>query len=71
MKVIGQSANALYWENPGNGNGPEIDIAVDPLEGTNFAAKILPGALSVMSIALKGMFNAPETWIKLLSAMMS
>ena len=42
----------------------ELDIAVDPLEGTNFAAKNLPGALSVISIAEKGnLFNAPETYM--------
>ena len=34
-------------------NGPELDIAVDPLEGTNFAANNLPGALSVISVAEK------------------
>ena len=67
--VIGEGeldkAPMLYiGEKLGTGNGPEIDIAVDPLEGTNFAAKNLPGALSVMSIALKGnLFNAPETYM--------
>ena len=44
--------------------GPEFDIAVDPLEGTNFAAKNLPGALSVIAIAEKGnLFKAPETYM--------
>ena len=33
--------------------GPILDIAVDPLEGTNFAANNLPGALSVIAIAGK------------------
>ena len=33
--------------------GPELDIAVDPLEGTNFAANNLPGALSVIAVAEK------------------
>ena len=67
--VIGEGeldkAPMLYiGEKLGTGNGPEIDIAVDPLEGTNFAAKNLPGALSVMSISLKGnLFNAPETYM--------
>ena len=67
--VIGEgeldNAPMLYiGEKLGTGNGPKIDIAVDPLEGTNFAAKNLPGALSVMSIALKGeLFNAPETYM--------
>ena len=51
-------------EKLGAGGDLEIDIAVDPLEGTNFAAKNLPGALSVISIAKKGdLFNAPETYM--------
>ncbi len=67
--VIGEGeldkAPMLYiGEKLGTGNGPCIDIAVDPLEGTNFAAKNLPGALSVMAIASKGnLFNAPETYM--------
>ena len=48
----------------GNKNGPEFDIAVDPVEGTNFAANNLPGAISVIAIAEKGnLFNAPETYM--------
>ena len=68
--VIGEGeldeAPMLYiGEELGTGNGPLLDIAVDPLEGTNFAAKNLPGALSVMSIASKGnLFNAPETYME-------
>ena len=48
----------------GNKNGPEFDIAVDPVEGTNFAANNLPGAISVIAIAEEGnLFNAPETYM--------
>ena len=67
--VIGEGeldeAPMLYiGEKLGTGKGPGIDIAVDPLEGTNFAAKNLPGALSVMCITSKGnLFNAPETYM--------
>ncbi len=44
--------------------GPDFDIAVDPLEGTNFAANNLPGALSVIAVAEKGnLFKAPETYM--------
>ncbi len=51
-------------EKLGAGGDLELDIAVDPLEGTNFAAKNLPGALSIISIAEKGnLFNAPETYM--------
>ncbi len=48
----------------GTKNGPSFDIAVDPLEGTNFAANNLPGALTVIAIAEEGnLFNAPETYM--------
>ena len=52
-------------ETIGTNKGPEFDIAVEPLEGTNFAANNLPGALSVMAIAEKGnIFKAPETYME-------
>ena len=71
--VIGEGeldkAPMLYiGEMLGTGNGPSVDIAVDPLEGTNFAAKNLPGALSVMAITSKGnLLNAPETYMNKLA----
>ena len=67
--VIGEgsldNAPMLYTgEYLGTKNGPDFDIAVDPLEGTNFAANNLPGAISVIAIAEKGnLFNAPETYM--------
>ena len=67
--VIGEGslddAPMLYTgEILGNKKGPNFDIAVDPLEGTNFAANNLPGAISVIAIAEKGnLFNAPETYM--------
>ena len=67
--VIGEGsmdeAPMLYTgELLGNKKGPKFDIAVDPLDGTNFAAKNLPGAISVIAIAEKGnLFNAPETYM--------
>ena len=67
--VIGEGeldeAPMLYiGEKLGTGKGPEFDIAVDPLEGTNFAANNLPGALSVIAVAEKSnLFNAPETYM--------
>ena len=55
-------------EKLGTGKGPSIDIAVDPLEGTNFASKNLPGSLSVIAVTLKGnLFNAPETYMNKLA----
>ena len=67
--VIGEGAldeaPLLYTgEKLGNKKGPEFDIAVDPLEGTNFAANNLPGAISVIAVSEKGnLFNAPETYM--------
>ena len=67
--VIGEGemdeAPMLYiGEKIGSGGNIDIDIAVDPLEGTNFVANDLPGALSVIAIAEKGnLFNAPETYM--------
>ena len=71
--VIGEGeldeAPMLYiGEKLGTNNGPKFDIAVDPLEGTNFAAKNLPGALSVLTIAEKNnLFKAPETYMQKIS----
>ena len=71
--VIGEGeldkAPMLYiGEKVGNKNGPELDIAVDPLEGTNFVANSLPGALSVIAVSNKSnLFNAPETYMDKLS----
>lgn len=49
----------------GTMKGPKFDIAVDPLEGTNFAAKNLPGALSVIAVSEKSnLFKAPETYME-------
>ena len=71
--VIGEGeldeAPMLYiGEKLGAGGKINLDIAVDPLEGTNFVSKNLPGALSVISIAEKGnLFNAPETYMNKLA----
>ena len=68
--VIGEGeldeAPMLYiGEKIGTGKGPEIDIAVDPVEGTNFVAKNQPGAMSVLAVSEKGnLFNAPETYME-------
>ena len=62
-------APMLYiGEKLGTNKGPELDIAVDPLEGTNFAANNLPGALSVIAVAEKNnLFKAPETYMEKIS----
>ena len=67
--VIGEGsldeAPMLYTgEILGTINGPNFDIAVDPVEGTNFVANNLPGGIAVLAIAEKGnLFNAPETYM--------
>tara|TARA_B100000686_G_scaffold278714_1_gene298898 strand:- start:6915 stop:7862 length:948 start_codon:yes stop_codon:yes gene_type:complete len=67
--VIGEGeldeAPMLYiGETLGLKNGISLDIAVDPVEGTNFVAKNLPGGISVLAISEKGkLFSAPETYM--------
>jgi fructose-1,6-bisphosphatase II / sedoheptulose-1,7-bisphosphatase len=67
--VIGEGtldeAPLLYTgEFLGTKNGPDLDIAVDPVEGTNFVANNLPGGIAVLAIGEKGnLFNAPETYM--------
>lgn len=66
--VIGEGemdeAPMLYiGEKVGKG-GDEVDIAVDPLEGTNLTAKNMPGAIAVMAIAKKGgLLHAPDMYM--------
>lgn len=68
--VIGEGerdeAPMLYiGEEVGSGNGPELDIALDPLEGTTICAQGMPNSISVMAIAEKGNFlNAPDTYMQ-------
>ncbi len=68
--VIGEgemdNAPMLYInEKVGTNSGDELDIAVDPLEGTNFTAKNLPNALSVLAIAEKGnLLRAPDMYME-------
>jgi fructose-1,6-bisphosphatase II / sedoheptulose-1,7-bisphosphatase len=67
--VIGEGtldeAPLLYTgEFLGTKKGPSFDIAVDPVEGTNFVANNLPGGITVLAIGEKGnLFNAPETYM--------
>ncbi len=52
-------------EKIGTGIGDDLEIAVDPLEGTNFVAKNLPNAISVLSVANKGsILSAPDTYME-------
>ncbi|NOR62019.1 MAG: class II fructose-bisphosphatase [Rhodobacteraceae bacterium] len=71
--VIGEGerdeAPMLYiGEEVGNGNGPEVDIALDPLEGTTLCAKDMPNALAVIAMGPKGsMLYAPDTYMEKLA----
>jgi fructose-1,6-bisphosphatase/sedoheptulose 1,7-bisphosphatase-like protein len=68
--VIGEGerdeAPMLYiGEKVGTGNGPKVDIALDPLEGTTLTAKGEPNALAVIAIAEEGKFlHAPDTYME-------
>ena len=68
--VIGEGemdeAPMLYiGEKVGTNKGEEIDIAIDPLEGTNFVAKNLPNSFSVLAATKKGnLLSAPDTYME-------
>jgi len=67
--VIGEGemdeAPMLYiGEKVGTGEGPEVDIAVDPLEGTTICAKAMPNALAVLAISERGgLLHAPDMYM--------
>ena len=67
--VIGEGerdeAPMLYiGEEVGTGRGPEIDIALDPLEGTTLTAKSMSNALAVLAISPRGgLLHAPDTYM--------
>jgi fructose-1,6-bisphosphatase II len=71
--VIGEGemdeAPMLYiGEKLGDGSGPEVDIAVDPLEGTEIVAKGLNNAMSVLAVAPKGqLLHAPDMYMEKLA----
>ncbi|MEO1001024.1 MAG: class II fructose-bisphosphatase, partial [Pseudomonadota bacterium] len=67
--VIGEGerdeAPMLYiGEEVGNGHGPEVDIALDPLEGTTLTAKAMPNAMAVIAMGPRGsMLHAPDVYM--------
>ncbi|MEC3862528.1 class II fructose-bisphosphatase [Mesobacterium sp. TK19101] len=71
--VIGEGerdeAPMLYiGEEVGTGNGPGVDIALDPLEGTTLTAKDMPNALTVISMGPRGsMLHAPDVYMEKLA----
>ena len=71
--VIGEGerdeAPMLYiGEEVGMGSGPEVDIALDPLEGTTLTAKDMPNALTVIAMGPRGsMLHAPDVYMEKLA----
>ena len=62
MLYIGEKVGAEF---PDGRNVPEIDIAVDPLEGTNLCATGAPGAITVLAASEKGgLLNAPDCYME-------
>ncbi len=66
--VIGEGerdeAPMLYIGEKVGSGGVEIDLALDPLEGTTLTAKALPNAMAVMAMAEPGtLLNAPDTYM--------
>src|SRR5215204_1947927 len=52
-------------EKVGTGNGPKIDIALDPLEGTTICATAGPNSLAVLAISDEGgLLNAPDVYMQ-------
>src|ERR1044072_8867052 len=52
-------------ERVGNGKGPKVDIAVDPLEGTTLCAKNMPGAIATVAMADEGtLLHAPDVYME-------
>jgi fructose-1,6-bisphosphatase II / sedoheptulose-1,7-bisphosphatase len=52
-------------EEVGQKNGPKVDIAVDPLEGTTLCAKNMPGSIATMAMAEGGtLLNAPDVYME-------
>ncbi len=63
--VIGEGekdeAPMLYiGERIGDGSSPQVDVAVDPIDGTTLAAKGLPGAISVIALSPRGTMHIPR-----------
>lgn len=68
--VVGEgerdAAPRLYvGEEVGTGEGPEVDIAVDPLDGRTLCAKNLPNSLAAIAVTRRGgLLNAPDVYME-------
>src|SRR5215831_9507229 len=62
MLYIGEKVGATF---PDGTQVPEVDIAVDPLEGTNLCATGAPGAITVLAVSERGgLLNAPDCYME-------
>ena len=66
--VIGEGekdeAPMLYiGESIGDGSAPQVDIAVDPVDGTTLTAKGLPGAIAVVALSCRGTMHCPRHFV--------
>ena len=67
--VIGEGemdeAPMLYIGEKVGKKGQDLDIALDPLEGTNFVANNLPNSFSMLAVSEKGnLFSSPDTYME-------
>src|SRR5919107_1452910 len=62
---IDEAPMLFIGEQVGNKNGPKVDIAVDPLEGTTLCAKNMPGAIATIAMANGGtLLHAPDCYME-------
>src|SRR5476651_2722482 len=62
---IDEAPMLFIGEKVGNKNGPKVDIAVDPLEGTTLCAKNMPGAIATIAMADGGtLLHAPDCYMQ-------
>src|SRR5437667_3178468 len=65
MLYIGEKVGLAHHSKDGDGRYPAVDIAVDPLEGTNLCAMGAPGAIAVLAASEKGgLLHAPDVYME-------
>ena len=63
--MTGTTLSSFIGEKVGTKKGQKLDLAVDPLEGTNFVAKNLPNSFSVLAASEQNnLFFAPDTYME-------
>src|SRR6476469_9301532 len=59
--TVSMKGVVVIGEEVGDGNGPECDVAVDPIDGTTLMAKGMPNAIAVMAVAERGTMYDPSS----------